>query len=373
MKKNKNFIRGLIDKLNYYTKLYDEGIPAISDYEWDNLYFQLVELEKQTGIYYPDSPTQSINYQVVNGLNKVTHNHKMLSLAKTKNIDGVKDFLKDQDFVAMAKMDGLTCSLLYEDGKLISAETRGNGIVGEDVTHNAQVVKSIPKRIQYKDKLVVDGEIVCLDGDFKPFSAEYKNSRNFASGSIRLLNNQECAKRNLTFIAWDLIEGYDSKSFLDGLIFLSKLGFMTVPWIQENPSYAINDLQIWCAEQGYPIDGIVFKFNDIEYGKSLGETAHHFNNAIAYKFADEEFETRLLNIEWSMGRTGQICPIAVFEPLDIDGSEISRASLHNLKILKETLGNHPFKDQIIYVAKRNQIIPQITKAKDEFGQWIQKI
>lgn len=358
-------IRNLIDKLNYYTKLYDAGTPAITDYQWDSLYFMLVQLENEYKIYYPDSPTQSISYQIVNNLKKVEHNHKMLSLAKTKSIDDVTSFLGNNDFVAMAKMDGLTCSLLYEDGKLISAETRGNGIIGEDVTHNAQVIPSIPKRINFKDRLVVDGEIICLVKDFEPFAEKYKNPRNFASGSIRLLDAKECATRNLTFVAWDLIEGIEEDNFVVRLDFLKDLGFTIVPWIQENISYAIGDIQDICKKDGYPIDGLVFKFNSISYGKSQGETAHHFKNAIAYKFYDEEYETRLFNIEWSMGRTGQICPIAVFEPLDIDGSEISRASLHNLKILEETLGNHPFQGQIIYVAKRNQIIPQITKANKD--------
>lgn len=358
-------IRNLIDKLNYYTKLYDAGTPAITDYQWDSLYFMLVQLENEYKIYYPDSPTQNINYQIVNNLKKVEHNHKMLSLAKTKSIDDVTSFLGNNDFVAMAKMDGLTCSLLYEDGKLISAETRGNGIIGEDVTHNARVIPSIPKRINFKDRLVVDGEIICLVKDFEPFAEKYKNPRNFASGSIRLLDAKECATRNLTFVAWDLIEGIEEDNFVARLDFLKDLGFTIVPWIQENISYAIGDIQDICKKDGYPIDGLVFKFNSISYGKSQGETAHHFKNAIAYKFYDEEYETELRGIEYTMGRTGILTPVAIFKAVDDGDSIIERASLHNLNIMKEILGPTPYFQEKVWVCKQNMIIPQIVRAEKE--------
>ena len=204
-----NEIRELIDKLNYYTKLYDEGHPEISDKEYDNMYFQLQKLENETGIYLQDSPTQRINYQVVNQLNKVKHNHLMLSLDKTKLIDDIEAFIGNKDYIAMAKMDGLTCSLRYLDGKLVSAETRGNGSEGEDILHNALQVKNIPKKIDFQDELIVDGEIICTYEDFKPFEDLYKNPRNFASGSIRLLDSKESSARNLTFIEWDCIKGLD--------------------------------------------------------------------------------------------------------------------------------------------------------------------
>ena len=366
----------LVNKLNYYTKKYDEGQPEISDKEWDELYFKLLKLEQLDNYNYCiNSPTRTINYQVVNNLKKVEHNHKMLSLDKTKNLNDVKNFAKNQLIVAMSKVDGLTCSLKYVNGKLVSAETRGNGYIGEDILHNALTIRSIPHRINYKEELVVDGEIVCLYDDFKKFEKEYKNPRNFAAGSIRLLDSQECSKRNLSFIAWDLIKGFnDCDNFNERLSQLTYLGFFVVPHIITNNSKIdqnlINTIKKVSKEQSIPIDGVVFKFNNITYGNSLGETEHHFKNALAYKFYDETYPTKLLNIEWSMGRTGQICPIAIFEPLNIDGSEVSRASLHNLNIMKELLGEHPFKGQIVYVAKKNQIIPQIIKAKDENGQWI---
>ena len=297
----------------------------------------------------------------------------MLSLDKTKSIDEVKTFLGSNDFIAMAKMDGLTLSLKYVDGILVSAETRGNGIIGEDVLHNAKVIPSIPKKVDFNDELVVDGEIICLEKDFEQFANEYKNSRNFASGSIRLLDSRECAKRHLTFVLWDVIKGPKFDSFTERLIFANKLRFHVVPWVQENPSYAINDLQDICKKNGYPIDGIVFKFNDIEYGKNQGETSHHFKNAIAYKFYDEEYETRLIGIDWSMGRTGILTPIAVFEPVDDGDSIIERASLHNLNIMKELLGEEPVAGMPIRVAKMNMIIPQVVWGDKEYdGEWVNK-
>lgn len=374
-------MRELIDKLNYYTTLYDEGNPAIPDEEWDKMYFELEILEKKTGIYFPDSPTHTISYSVVNSLEKVEHNHKMLSLAKTKSVADVQNFIDKQDVIATCKMDGLTCSLRYMNGELVSAETRGNGIIGENVFHNAQVIPSIPKHIDYKQELVIDGEIICTYKDFEQFSTEYKNPRNFASGSIRLLDSAECAKRKLTFIAWDVIKGFDdTKSYWNRLMEISKLNFTIVPlepvsgdaWEIE---LRIGKLKDYAKDCGYPIDGVVFKYNNIEYGRSLGETAHHARNAIAYKFYDEEYETKLIDIEWSMGRTGQICPVAIFEPVDDGDSIIERASLHNLNIMKEILGENAYEGQKIWVCKQNAIIPQVVKAEKELptSYWQDKI
>ena len=352
----------LVAKLNTATKAYDEGHPVMTDEEWDNLYFQLLDLERDTGIVLPDSPTQKVIYDVVNALPKVEHNHKMLSLDKTKSETEVNDFLGNHDFVAMAKMDGLTCSLHYNNGILISAETRGNGIIGEDVTHNAKVIPSIPKKIDYKDELIVDGEIVCMWNDFQTFITNYKNPRNFAAGSIRVLDSKICATRKLTFIAWDVIKGIGFDTVTQNLEELREYGFEVVPWIKENPSLAINDIREYCANHNYPIDGVVFKFDNIAYGKSLGETGHHFKNAIAYKFYDDEYETTLKDIEWSMGRTGILTPVAIFEPIDIDGSTVERASLHNISVASDILGTLPYVGEKIWVYKANMIIPQISKA-----------
>ena len=360
-------IRPLIDKLNYYTKMYDEGHPEISDREWDDMYFQLQSAEKFYNVYYEDSPTQRVNYQVVNELNKVEHNHKMLSLDKTKDTDVVSSFIGSQPYLAMLKMDGLTCSLRYIGGKLVSAETRGNGLVGEDILHNALVVKNIPNKIDYKEELIVDGEIICKYSDFEKFSNEYANPRNFASGSIRLLDSAECAKRNLSFVAWEVVKGLEDNSFSKKLNSLSSLGFTVVDnVITKNYEEDIKLLKYFAEQKGYPIDGIVFKFDNVEYGKSLGETGHHFKNAIAYKFYDEEYETTLLDIEWTMGRTGVLTPVAILNPIDIEGTEVSRASLHNISIMEELLKYAPFKGQKVYVYKANMIIPQISRSEELF-------
>ena len=360
-------IRPLIDKLNYYTKMYDEGHPEISDREWDDMYFQLQSAERFYNVYYEDSPTQRVNYQVVNELNKVEHNHKMLSLDKTKDTDVVSSFIGSQPYLAMLKMDGLTCSLRYIGGKLVSAETRGNGLVGEDILHNALVVKNIPNKIDYTEELIVDGEIICKYSDFEKFSNEYANPRNFASGSIRLLDSAECAKRNLSFVAWEVVKGLEDNSFSKKLNSLSLLGFTVVDnVITKNYEEDIKLLKYFAEQKGYPIDGIVFKFDDVEYGKSLGETGHHFKNAIAYKFYDEEYETTLLDIEWTMGRTGVLTPVAILNPIDIEGTEVSRASLHNISIMEELLKYAPFKGQKVYVYKANMIIPQISRSEELF-------
>lgn len=358
-------MKELVNRLNYLTKKYDEGHPEVSDKEWDELYFKLVQMEKESGIHLDESPTQKINYQVVNELKKVEHNHKMLSLDKTKDIEEVKKFLGDNDYVAMCKMDGLTCSLRYVGGKLISAETRGNGLVGEDILHNALVIPSIPQQIKYQDELVVDGEIICTYEDFKPFSDTYKNPRNFASGSIRLLDSKECEKRNLTFVAWDIVKGYPNAndSFIFRLMLLIFEKFNIVPFEKGPVEHCVEVLTKTAQDMGYPIDGIVFKFDDIDFGKQQGETAHHFKNAIAYKFYDDEYETTLQNIEYSMGRTGILTPVAIYDDIEIDGSVCNRASLHNLSIMKDLLGDFPYKGEKIWIYKANMIIPQISKAE----------
>ena len=366
MKTSKEIMRDLINRLNYLTQKYDEGCPEVSDKEWDDLYFQLLDMENQAGTYYEDSPTRKVNYQVVNELTKVEHNHKMLSLDKTKSLDDVVGFANKHPMVAMTKVDGLTCSLRYIDGRLVSAETRGNGVIGEDVLHNALTIATIPHRINYTDELIVDGEIVCLTCDFQNFAEEYKNPRNFAAGSIRLLDSTECAKRRLTFVAWDVITGFTDKVlFSDKLQSLKHLGFFVVPFVlcNEIDEGLIDVIKTLSNKLYIPMDGLVFKFNDTIYGKAQGETAHHFKNAIAYKFYDETYPTKLKDIEWSMGRTGILTPVAVFDPVDIDGATVERASLHNISILRSLLGDTPWRGQPIEVYKANMIIPQIATAE----------
>lgn len=353
-------IKELVCTLNYHTLLYDQGIPTISDAEWDKMYFELQELEKQTGIILPNSPTQSISYEVKSELEKVTHDHPLLSLAKTKNWEEFKSYFASKEYALMLKLDGLTCSLRYENGFLVKAETRGNGIVGENILHNAKVIKNIPKTILYNETLVVDGEIICKDDDFAEFSTDYANSRNYASGSIRLLDSEECSKRKLSFIAWNVAEGFDDEnSFYQKMINIKDLGFEVTP-IEINTK-SPDCLKQKAKECGYPIDGLVGRFNDIAYGEKLGSTDHHSKAAFAFKFYDEVYETELLDIEWSAGRTGVFTPVAIFSPVEIDGTIVERASLHNVSILREILGL-PYKGQIIQVAKMNMIIPQVLSA-----------
>ena len=373
-------IKFLVRYLNECTKAYDEGNPKITDEEWDNKYFELQELEKETGLILSNSPTQSISYEIVNALNKVEHSHKMLSLEKTKSVDEVSAFVGKKEFLVMCKMDGLTCSLTYRNGELVSAETRGNGLVGEDILHNARVLPSIPSKIPYMDELVIDGEIICTYTDFNKFSSEYKNPRNFAAGSIRLLDSKECSNRNLTFVAWDVLtpmmfdNGTEYK-LNQKLNYLVPFGFTVVPYAT-GPAFYADDTpvemdmfieQVTQMAQGYsyPIDGAVIKFNDCAYGRSLGETTHHFKNALAYKFYDETFTSTLLDIEWTMGRTGVLTPVAIFEPIDMDGSTVERASLHNLSIMSELFGPFgPCKSDEVEVFKANMIIPQIKSVKN---------
>lgn len=374
-------VRFLVIALNAYTKDYEAGNPKITDEEWDNMYFELKELEQETGLILSNSPTQTIFYEVVNALSKSEHNHKMLSLDKTKSLDEVASFVGNKEILAMLKMDGLTCSLMYRNGELVSAETRGNGLVGENILHNARALPSVPSRIPYKGDLVIDGEIICTYTNFEQFNNDYKNPRNFAAGSIRLLDAKECARRNLTFVVWDIItpmyfDNGNEYKLNQKLDYVGAFGFTPVPYV-ELPAKdangfavslddAVDHLVEGAKQLGYPIDGAVFKFNDCEYGRSLGETTHHFKNAIAYKFYDETYWTRLLDIEWTMGRTGVLTPVAVFEPIDVDGSTVERASLHNCSIMSELFGPFgPHKFQEVEVFKANMIIPQIKSVKQE--------
>lgn len=371
---NFDTMRELVEKLNYYTKLYDEGNPAISDKEWDDMYFQLQELEKEFGVILSNSPSLEISYTVKNSLEKVEHNHPMLSLQKTKSEEEVVNFLKGYDAIAMAKMDGLTCSLLYRDGVLVSAETRGNGIIGENITHNMLWVQNVPLGIPIKDEVIIDGEIICTYKNFEQFSDKFANPRNFAAGSIRLLDAAECAARKLTFIAWDCIKGLDDKEKLsDKLYELNNLGFEIVPYIPLQKDMIDVDhikhcnilIQDWAKDPdfSYPIDGTVYKFDDCKYYSSLGRTEHHFRGGIAFKFYDEEYESYLRDIEWSIGKTGQLTPVAKFDDIDFGDSIVNRASLHNLNIMKQMLGSFPYKGEKVWVAKMNMIIPQIIRAE----------
>ena len=359
----------LIRKLNQATIAYDEGVPVISDKEWDDMYFKLINLEKETGEILPNSPTHSIPFEVVSELKKVEHNHPMLSLDKTKDLTVVESFLKGHDWIAMAKMDGLTCSLKYINGKLVSAETRGNGIIGEDITHNAIVIPSIPKVIYTQEEIIIDGEIICTYKNFENFKENYKNPRNFASGSIRLLDSEECHRRHLTFVVWDVVKGGPHKYLSQNLAWAITQGFYTVPTFIDKSTELIEVVGIIKDRSNYssyPIDGVVFKYDNIEEYNDAGRTDHHFKGGLAFKFYDETYSTRLRYITWTMGRTGVLTPVAIFDPVEIDGTEVSRASLHNVSIMKETLGDCAYVGEPLEIYKANQIIPQIYSAGPKY-------
>lgn len=354
-----------IDRIKELTELlnkasdayYNTGDTIMEDHEFDTLLEELRSLEQETGFVMATSPTHKVGYEVKSELQKVTHNHPMLSLAKTKDWNEFIIYFGSKDVIGMLKMDGLTCSLRYVNGELVSAETRGNGEIGEDIFHNIKTVKTVPQKIPYKDELIVDGEIICTYEDFEPFSTEYKNPRNFASGSIRLLDSNECAKRPLTFVAWNVIKGFDNEnSFLRKLVLIDELGFTVVPWTSSFDWDAKEFLVNKAKKLGYPIDGLVGRFDDIKYGESLGATSHHSNAAYAFKFGDETYETVLRDVEWNTTRTGIIAPVAVFDEVDLDGALTTRSTLHNLSIIEQLeLGI----GDTITVYRSNMVIPKI--------------
>ena len=336
---------------------YNTGNTIMEDREFDTLVEELRNLEQETGFVMATSPTHKVGYDVKSELQKVTHNHPMLSLAKTKDWNEFIQYFGNKDVIGMLKMDGLTCSLRYINGELVSAETRGNGEIGEDILHNIKTVKTVPQKIPYKDELIIDGEIICTYNDFKPFASEYKNPRNFASGSIRLLDSNECAKRPLTFVAWNVIKGFEGEnSFLKKLYLIEKQGFTVVPWTSSFDWDAKDFLIEQAKKYGYPIDGLVGRFDDIKYGESLGATSHHSNAAYAFKFGDETYETVLRDVEWNTTRTGIIAPVAIFDEVDLDGALTTRATLHNLSIIEQLeLGI----GDTITVYRSNMVIPKI--------------
>lgn len=370
-------IKELVGQLNYHRDLYyNKARPEISDFEYDQLFDELVKLEKETGLVLATSPTTTVGYEVKSSLSKVTHNHPMLSLDKTKNVDDVIKFLNGKNGVIMAKMDGLTCSLRYLNGELVSAETRGNGEVGEDILHCVKTIKNIPLQINCLDEVIVDGEVIITYDDFEkinstlPEDQKYKCPRNLASGSIRQLDSSVAAQRNMKFIAWKLIKGINSNSFFDRWIFMDSLGFGVVTLLQipyqlitkSLIEHSITLIREDAKKESYPIDGCVFSYDDIAYGESLGATGHHLRSQLAFKFYDELYPTKLQYIDWTIGKSAQLTPTAVFDTVEIDGADVSRASLHNISIIKNLgLTNRC----TVNVFKANQIIPQIDSCEND--------
>lgn len=350
---------------------YQEDREVMSNKEYDALYDELAALEKETGIVLAGSPTVNVGYEVLSELEKVPHDSPMLSLDKTKNPEDLREWLGTQKGMLSWKMDGLTVVLTYRHGKLAQAVTRGNGMVGEKITNNARVFKNLPAQIPFEGEVVLRGEAVIRYSDFEKINAgiedvdsRYKNPRNLCSGSVRQLNNAITARRNVYFFAFALVsaEGKTlSNSAEENMRWLASLGFAIVPYAMvstETVTAAVQEFAEKITENDFPSDGLVLLYDDIAYGKALGSTAKFPRNAIAFKWADEEMETVLTQIEWSPSRTGLINPIAVFAPVELEGTTVSRASLHNLSIMDSLalgIGDH------IKVYKANMIIPQVAE------------
>lgn len=367
-------IKELTKQLNQYRNFYyNDSVSEVSDREYDDLFDELKQLEEETNIVMANSPTHTVGYEVKSKLEKVKHSHPMLSLDKTKSVDDLKKFAGDKDCMLMCKMDGLTVLFTYENGELIRAETRGNGEEGEIITHNARVFENIPLHIDYTGHLEIEGEAIITYDDFEkinsklPENEKYKNPRNLVSGSVRQLDSNIAAQRHIKFIAWKVPKTIDSRSdkyFAKKLEQVKELGFDIVPYLiyfEDTIENRIALLKNTAKELGYPIDGLVMTYNDITYGESLGTTGHHPKHSLAYKFYDDIYPTRLLDVEFTMGKTGVLTPTAVFEPVEIDGTMVERASLHNISIMK-SLGIVS-KYQEIGVYKANMIIPQIEYAE----------
>lgn len=370
-------MKELIDILNKAASVYYQGKDEImSNFEYDRMYDELSALEKESGLVLAGSPTQKVGYEVLSELPKQTHPSPMLSLDKTKQVDELSSWLGGKEGLLSWKMDGLTVVLTYENGELLNAVTRGNGVVGEVITNNAKVFKNLPVNIPFKGRMVLRGEAIITYSEFKKINAllseeeQYKNPRNLCSGSVRQLNNEITAKRNVELYAFTLVEaeGVDFKnSQQNKMEFMKEQGFQTVEYKVVTAKNIYETVE-WFSEKvktnDFPSDGLVLLYDDISYGESLGSTAKFPRNAIAFKWADETAKTKLMEVEWSASRTGLINPVAIFEPVELEGTTVSRASVHNISIVKELkLGI----GDTIEVYKANMIIPQIAQNLTKSG------
>ena len=364
-------MKELIEVLNKASKAYyAEDIEIMSNVEYDALYDELLMLEEKTGTVLAGSPTVNVGYEAVDNLPKETHESPMLSLDKTKDREALRDWLNGHEALLSWKLDGLTIVLTYENGTLSKAVTRGNGEVGEVVTNNAKTFINLPHKIAYKGKLIIRGEAVISYDDFNKINeeipeegAKYKNPRNLCSGSVRQLNNEITAKRNVRFIAFNYVSqsgsDTDFKLRSEQFDFLKKQGFEVVEYHKVTEDSILDKISYFAkmvANYPIPSDGLVLTYNDIEYGRSLGRTAKFPRDSIAFKWADETANTHLIDMEWSPSRTGLINPVAIFEPVELEGTTVSRASVHNVSIVKSLMLG--IGDEIS-VYKANMIIPQI--------------
>lgn len=374
-------IKELISTLNKASDAYyNSGDHIMTDYEWDNLYDELAKLEEETGVVYPNSPTQQAGYSVVDKIKEVEHNHPMLSLDKTKSSSELIRFAGKKDCVLSVKCDGLTCSLGYKNGKLISAETRGNGVSGCDVLVNVLTIANVPHEIPYKEDLTIDGEVVIDWNTFNkinenlPEDKKYKHPRNLVSGSLTLLDSKEASNRNMRFIAWRVIKGFSHESMFFDLKEAEKNGFEVVPMFtysnnstdKENIDAILERIRDMANEESIPYDGAVIAVDDYRIAESMGRTNKFFRHSIAYKYEDELFETILTDIEWNTSKTGLINPVAIFKPVDLSGAITSRATLHNITYIKNMMlgiGDR------IRIYRSNMVIPKVHDSIDKSGNF----
>lgn len=376
-------VQALTAQLNRYRdEYYNSNTPSVSDEVYDRMYDELVSLEFETGICMTDSPTRTVGYVAVSELEKTTHPIPLLSLDKTKSVEELVSFTGEHQILLMLKLDGLTVKLTYEEGRLVEAATRGDGDTGEVVTHNVRGISGIPQCIPYPERLVVSGEAFIRPGDFEKLQEKltdsngerYKNGRNLAAGSVRLLDAAACRGRRVMFMPFAVLEGFpEMGSKSQKLRKLPELGFQVCKFVISRRSLTcremeegIGSLRRFAEDNDIPIDGIVASYNDIAFSRSCGRTGHHYKDGLAFKFEDELHETKLLSVEWNPSRSGEISPVAVFQPVEIDGCEVSRASLHNLSFIE---GMELMPGCRILVSKRNMIIPHVEENLDR-GRFI---
>lgn len=359
---------------------YNTGQPIMSDYEFDKKIEELKQWEEETGIVLSNSPTHNVGYLVADELKEVKHNHLMLSLDKTKSVDELIEFLGDKNGFLSVKCDGLTTSLHYINGELIGAETRGDGVAGTECLQNVLTMKNVPKEIPYKDELIIDGETIIGWDTFReindklPEDKKYKHPRNLVSGSLQLLDSKEAASRNMRFVAWRVIKGFEHKSVFFDLKRAESNGFEIVPmWSysnnssdKENLSKMLEDLRYEADFHNIPYDGAVMAVDDYKIAESMGRTDKYFRHSKAYKYEDELFETVLTDIEWNTSKTGLVNPVAIFEPVDLNGAITTRATLHNITYIKDMMlgiGDR------IRVYRSNMVIPKVHDSIDKSGNF----
>lgn len=373
-------MKQLIKELNNASYAYYNQVPIMPDYEWDKMYDELETLEYVTGIVLANSPTHNVGYSVSDELKEVKHNHPMLSLDKTKSIDELIEFIGNKDCFLSVKADGLTTSLHYINGKLIGAETRGNGVRGTECIQNVLTMENVPKEIPYKDELIIDGETIIGWDTFREINdklsedKKYKHPRNLVSGSLQLLDSKEATNRNMRFVAWRVIKGFEHKTPSKDLFKAKDIGFEIIPILKstrinqkEELAILLNRIRESADSHNIPYDGAVMAVDDYKIAESMGRTDKFFRHSMAYKYEDELFETVLTDIEWNTSKTGLINPVAIFEPVDLNGAITTRATLHNITYIKDMMlgvGDR------IRVYRSNMVIPKVYDSIDKSGNFI---